>query len=65
MPDAQRAIPRATATEVLRVLGRDGWVVDRRSGSHVILKHNAKKGLVIVAMHKQAELTPEEFWRLL
>lgn len=72
-------LPRATAEEVLRVLGRDGWFVTRQSGSHLVLRHNVKAGRVVVPRHrrktlklatiasilKEAELSPEEFRRLL
>ena len=72
-------VPRVRAEEVLRALGRDGWVVSRHSGSHAILRHPTKSGRVVIPMHRaktlkvgtmasilaQARLTPEEFEELL
>jgi len=68
-----------TAEEVLRVLARDGWVVDRQAGSHRILTHPSKSGRPNVAYHvgqiipqktlrsilKEAGLTLDEFRTLL
>ncbi|HLZ10003.1 MAG TPA: type II toxin-antitoxin system HicA family toxin [Chloroflexota bacterium] len=45
-------VPRITATELLRAFRRDGWVELRQRGSHVILGHGTKAGLVVVPMHK-------------
>jgi predicted RNA binding protein YcfA (HicA-like mRNA interferase family) len=36
--------PRVTADQVLRVLLRSGWFIDRQSGSHVHLMNSAKPG---------------------
>ena len=72
-------LPRVTADEVLRALSRDGWFIIRQRGSHVVLAHPTKSGLAVVPRHQgrtltpgvinsiltQAELTPEEFRRLL
>lgn len=72
-------LPRASAEEVLRVLGRDGWFVARQSGSHLVLRHDTKPGRVVVPRHRgrtlklatmasildQAGLSPEGFRRLL
>ncbi len=67
------------ASDVLRALGRDGWYESRQSGSHKILRHPTKAGIVVVAYHsgvmlrpktllsiiEDAGLTVEEFRRLL
>ena len=37
--------------EVLRILRRDGWYIDRTRGSHRVHKHPVKKGTVVVAGH--------------
>lgn len=72
-------LPRVTAAEALRALRRDGWYIDRQSGSHAILMHPAKGGRVTIARHagavvkpktlasilEQASLTVEEFQELL
>jgi predicted RNA binding protein YcfA (HicA-like mRNA interferase family) len=74
MPDD---LPQVTSRQVLRVLARDGWVIDRQQGSHVILMRSDGSGRVIVPTHggdlppgtlhgilKQAGLTREAFNRL-
>jgi predicted RNA binding protein YcfA (HicA-like mRNA interferase family) len=72
-------LPRVTATELIRALNRDGWAQIRQHGSHVILVHSSKPGIVIVPLHKgkvlrpglvgktlkDANLTIEDFRRLL
>lgn len=45
-------LPRVTAAELLRALRQDGWVELRQRGSHVILDHPVKAGLVVIPMHK-------------
>jgi predicted RNA binding protein YcfA (HicA-like mRNA interferase family) len=68
-----------TATQLLRALRHDGWSELRHRGSHVILTHATKLGLVVVPMHKgqtlptglvsgilgDAGLSADELWRLL
>ncbi len=64
--------------QVIRALERAGFVVDRITGSHHILRHPARRGRVVVAVHarelkrgaladaiKQAGLTRDEFLALL
>ncbi len=34
--------------EVLKILEEDGWYIDRTRGSHRILKHQSKLGIVVV-----------------
>ena len=64
--------------QVIRALERAGFFVDRITGSHYILRHPARKGRIVVAVHarelkrgalvdaiKQAGLTQEEFLTLL
>lgn len=71
-------LPRATAAELLRALQRDGWEVVRQRGSHVLLEHPTKPGLVVVPHHRgevrtgtlksimdDAGLTPDDLRRLL
>ena len=72
-------LPRVNAAQVLRALARDGWYESRQSGSHKILRHATKPGIVVVAYHvgdilrpktlqsiiEDAGLTVEQFGRLL
>ncbi|HEY9008595.1 type II toxin-antitoxin system HicA family toxin [Ohtaekwangia sp.] len=44
-------------SEILKLLRRDGWFVERLGkGSHIILKHPTKKGLISFPNHGSAEL---------
>ncbi len=72
-------LPRVTATQVVRVLHRDGWYDDHQTGSHLFLLHPTKPRRVTVPVHRgktlkpatlasileDAGLTVEEFRRLL
>lgn len=74
-----RRLPALKPREVIRALGRAGFVVDHATGSHHILYHSAKPRLrVTVAYHskdlkpktlrsiiRQAGLTVDEFLDLL
>lgn len=67
-------LPRLTATELIRVLQRDGWFFIRQHGSHRIFAHPTKPGTISVPMHtgkmlrlgtlsqilKAAGLTPDD-----
>jgi predicted RNA binding protein YcfA (HicA-like mRNA interferase family) len=44
-------LPRIAADELLRALKRDGWAEVRRRGSHVVLDHPTKPGIVVVPVH--------------
>jgi predicted RNA binding protein YcfA (HicA-like mRNA interferase family) len=41
-----------TVREVLKLLRDDGWFVAEQNGSHIQLKHPAKKGRVTVPNHR-------------
>jgi len=41
-----------TVKEMLKLLQNDGWFVYEQNGSHIQLKHSAKKGRVTVPNHK-------------
>jgi len=41
-----------TVREVLKILYNDGWFEYEQNGSHIQLKHPAKKGRVTVPDHK-------------
>jgi predicted RNA binding protein YcfA (HicA-like mRNA interferase family) len=36
-------------SEILRLIGKDGWYLDRQRGSHRQYKHPSKRGLVTVS----------------
>jgi predicted RNA binding protein YcfA (HicA-like mRNA interferase family) len=44
--------------EVLRLLESDGWQFVRQTGSHRILHHRTKPGIVIVAGKPAQDLAP-------
>jgi predicted RNA binding protein YcfA (HicA-like mRNA interferase family) len=71
-------LPSCTATQVIRVLKRAGFVFDHATGSHQAFRRPGHPGSVVVAFHrgelkrgtlngilKQAGLTPEGFIKLL
>lgn len=41
--------------EILRILEEDGWRIVRTTGSHRILKHETKRGIVVVAGHMNVD----------
>ena len=45
-------LPRVTSTELRRALRRDGWVEIRQTGSHIVLEHPSKPGLVVIPQHR-------------
>ncbi|HET6453363.1 MAG TPA: type II toxin-antitoxin system HicA family toxin [Armatimonadota bacterium] len=44
--------------DVLRRLHDEGWYEVRTSGSHRILKHRTRPGMVVVAGHTGKDLAP-------
>ena len=44
--------------DVLRLLHRDGWFLDRTRGSHQQFKHPTKSGLVTIAGRPGDDLAP-------
>jgi len=44
------------ASELLKLLKRDGWFETRQTGSHVIMMHPVKKGQLIVPYHGSREI---------
>lgn len=44
--------------DVLKVLESDGWLVARTRGSHRVMKHPSKAGIVVVPGHPTDELAP-------
>ncbi len=52
--------------EVLDRLGEDGWEVVRQRGSHRVLRHPRKKGIVVVAGQPNKDLatgTLKSIWK--
>jgi len=41
-----------TATEILKLLLNDGWIVREQTNSHILLKHPSKSGRVTVPDQK-------------
>jgi predicted RNA binding protein YcfA (HicA-like mRNA interferase family) len=71
-------LPQVTAREVVAVLRRLGFVDDRQTGSHLILRHPATRQRAVVPVHRgdlkpktlrsilaDAGLTVEQFHELL
>jgi predicted RNA binding protein YcfA (HicA-like mRNA interferase family) len=44
--------------EILKLIGQDGWFLDRTRGSHRQYKHPSKPGLVTVAGKPNDDLAP-------
>ncbi|WP_188815591.1 type II toxin-antitoxin system HicA family toxin [Hymenobacter cavernae] len=44
------------SSELLRKLERAGWYVTRQSGSHMIMRHPEKPGMLVVPSHGSAEV---------
>jgi predicted RNA binding protein YcfA (HicA-like mRNA interferase family) len=44
--------------DVLKRLEEDGWYVARTRGSHRVLKHPVKRGIVVVAGHPGKDVAP-------
>ncbi|AME03479.1 type II toxin-antitoxin system HicA family toxin [Selenomonas sp. oral taxon 136] len=42
-----------TSKELLKILKKDGWQIERINGSHYILKHPTKPGMPIIPMHNK------------
>jgi len=43
-------------SELLRVLKKDGWYIIRQRGSHVLMQHPKKKGLLSIPYHASKEV---------
>jgi predicted RNA binding protein YcfA (HicA-like mRNA interferase family) len=51
-------LPRVTGRDVVRALGKLGWVVVVQKGSHAQLKHPACAGRVTVPLHAGETIGP-------
>lgn len=70
-------LPRVSAVQAVRALGKVGYVFNRQKGSHIILVNAAKHKIAVIpnrreiprgtvrAIISEASLTVEEFEKLL
>jgi predicted RNA binding protein YcfA (HicA-like mRNA interferase family) len=42
--------------ELMQLLEKDGWVMVRKSGSHIIMIHSVKAGRIIIPFHSGKEV---------
>lgn len=42
--------------QLIKMLTDDGWYTVRQKGSHMVMKHDTKKGTLIVPNHGSAEV---------
>jgi len=45
------------AREIIRILEKDGWSLDRQKGSHMQFRHPEKPGTVTVSFHGSKDLS--------
>jgi predicted RNA binding protein YcfA (HicA-like mRNA interferase family) len=45
-------------SDIIKILEKDGWFLDRQNGSHRQYKHPEKKGLVTISCHKLSKDVP-------
>jgi predicted RNA binding protein YcfA (HicA-like mRNA interferase family) len=48
------------AKEVIRMIERDGWQLNRQKGSHMQFKHQTKPGTVTVSFHGSKDLSKDD-----
>jgi predicted RNA binding protein YcfA (HicA-like mRNA interferase family) len=51
-------LPRITGRELVRALGKHGWVVVVQKGSHAQLRHPSRGGRVTVPLHAGETIGP-------
>jgi len=44
------------SSELIKILKKDGWFITRQAGSHMMMKHHAKTGLLVVPDHGSNEV---------
>lgn len=44
------------SSELIRLLKRDGWIVVRQNGSHLIMVHPVKSGKIVCPNHGSQEI---------
>jgi len=45
-------------SDIIKIIEKDGWYLDRQSGSHRQYKYKEKKGLVTISCHKLSKDVP-------
>ena len=45
--------------EIIKIIGKEGWILNRTKGSHRQFKHQNKNGTVTIAGHLGDELHPK------
>ncbi|MDQ3713772.1 MAG: type II toxin-antitoxin system HicA family toxin [Acidobacteriota bacterium] len=45
--------------EIIKIIEKDSWILNRTKGSHRQFKHQAKSGTVTIAGHLNDELHPK------
>ncbi|MCY7376198.1 MAG: type II toxin-antitoxin system HicA family toxin [Pyrinomonadaceae bacterium] len=45
--------------EIIKIIEKDGWILNRTKGSHRQFKHQTKNGTVTIAGHLNDELHPK------
>src|ERR1035441_3809650 len=58
MSDTAATLVGVKVSEILRLIGKDGWYLDRQRGSHRQYKHPSKRGLVTVSGKPSDDLHP-------
>jgi predicted RNA binding protein YcfA (HicA-like mRNA interferase family) len=51
-------LPRLTGRDIVRALGKLGWVIVVQKGSHAQLKHPSRGGRVTVPLHAGETIGP-------
>jgi predicted RNA binding protein YcfA (HicA-like mRNA interferase family) len=41
--------------DLIKLIEKDGWLLDRQKGSHRQYKHPVKKGLITISGHKPSD----------
>jgi len=59
MSDTAATLVGVKVSEILRLIGKDGWYLDRQKGSHRQYKHPSKRGLVTVSGKPSDDLHPK------
>lgn len=44
------------ASELMRILKQDGWYIIRQEGSHILMRHAIKPGLLSIPYHGAKEV---------
>jgi predicted RNA binding protein YcfA (HicA-like mRNA interferase family) len=59
MSDTTATLVGVKVPEILQLIGKDGWYLDRQRGSHRQYKHPGKPGLVTVSGKPRDDLHPK------